>query len=134
MQRANSGQHINHATVIVDTANCCSFHLLVIDLFCFDCSINNYKITMAPKKIIVVDASGSHSKEKLSSQYEYDKLLGRLGVAFLVTDDGFNMNGFESLANGNTYTLGQPEQQQPPAQVQVEQLKTELNKKPRWSN
>jgi len=67
---------------------------------------------MARKKITVADASGSDSRELLGSQDGYKELRDRLGVAFLVDEEGFHTNDFESLVDGGKYTLGPPKQQQ----------------------
>ena len=71
---------------------------------------------MARKKITVVDASGSKSKELLGSQDGYKEMRDRLGVAFLVDEEGFNTNDFEALVDGGKYTLGQQQLDEgPPA-------------------
>lgn len=64
---------------------------------------------MATKKITVVDAgvSVSGTKELLGSQAGYEKLLDRLGVAFLIDEDGFHSDDFESLTDGGRYEPGQ---------------------------
>ena len=80
-------------------------------------------LTMAPKKIkVVVDASGGESKEGLGSQDGYKELLRRLDVVFLVDEDGYNTNDFESLEDGGTYTLGQRRRQQQQQQQEQRQI------------
>lgn len=66
---------------------------------------------MATKKIIVV-LDNRNSKELIGTEDGYQKLLHRLGVLFLVDQEGFNVNDFVSLLDGGKYTLGQPQQQQ----------------------
>lgn len=66
---------------------------------------------MEPKTIIVVDASGDESKEKLSNHDEFKSLIDSHGVLSLIADDGCNIRGFASLVDGGRYRLGQPRQQ-----------------------
>lgn len=65
---------------------------------------------MAPKKIIVIDASGNERKQLLGNQNGFNRVLYRMGVSFLVDEDGFEANHFDSITDGGTYTLGQYEE------------------------
>ena len=67
---------------------------------------------MASKTITVVDASGNERRKKLSTQDGYKNLLFGLKVAVLKDADDIEIEDFESLEDGGTYTLGQPRQQQ----------------------
>lgn len=67
---------------------------------------------MSPKTITVVDASGRERQAKLSNEGEYTRLLARHGVSFLIDSERKEIYGFESLVDGNTYILGEPQQQQ----------------------
>ena len=66
---------------------------------------------MAPKTITVVDASNSERKKRLSNEDGYRNLLSEFRVACLKDGDGVEIEDFESLLDGNKYTLG-PWQQQ----------------------
>ena len=68
---------------------------------------------MAPKKIkVVINEGGEISKEKISSNEGYEKMLARLRVQSIKDNEGYNIDGFPSLEDGGTYTLGQPRHQQ----------------------
>lgn len=71
-------------------------------------------LTMAPKKITVVDASSTACKNKLSNEDEYRNLLKDYDVLFLIDGDDYAIRGFASLTNGGTYTLGDAAEQQQP--------------------
>jgi hypothetical protein len=62
---------------------------------------------MAPKRITVIDASGRERMMMLGSQDGYRDTLSEFHVAYLKHVDGFEIRDFESLQDGNTYTLGQ---------------------------
>ena len=68
-------------------------------------------VTMSPKKITVVDASGVERTWKLGNDKGYDNLIRHFGVGSLVDDGNCVMVDFESLADGGNYTLGPPQQQ-----------------------
>ena len=62
---------------------------------------------MAPIKITVVDRERKEHKEIVSNDNELNKKLSRLGAGHLVDEEGFGVDGFESLVDGSKeYTLG----------------------------
>ena len=71
---------------------------------------------MAPKTINVIDASGIEHVETVGSDEGLDKKLRRYGVACFVHSMAGNVDDFDSLVHGSTYTLGPPVQAAP-AQV-----------------
>lgn len=65
---------------------------------------------MAPKKIIVVDASNRERKLEVTED-RIETWLHKLGVDSFVESNGVEIIDFESLVEGGKYTLGPPEQQ-----------------------
>jgi hypothetical protein len=62
-------------------------------------------------KIKVVDSTGTIRNKVLSNEGGYKSILSEFGVAFLKDVDNDEIQDFESLVNGDEYTLGSKQQQ-----------------------
>ena len=89
--------------------------MLGVGLLAASATINEqlkHRHVMAPKTITVVDASNSERKKRLSNEDGYRNLLSEFRVTCLKEGDGVEIEDFESLVNGGTYTLGPQQKEQ----------------------
>jgi hypothetical protein len=68
---------------------------------------------MTTKAITIVDGGNTQRKIKISTETEFTNVLDRLKVSCLLDDKGFEVGGFTTLKEGNTYTLGEATQHRP---------------------
>ena len=69
---------------------------------------------MAPKKItVILDSDHRDSKKRIENQESFLFMLKNHAVVALLDNESVEINHFESLVDGGTYTLGPPIQQQP---------------------
>eukprot|EP00978_Attheya_sp_CCMP212_P014762 scaffold37795_cov55-Attheya_sp.AAC.3 len=85
---------------------------LLLFLLFIDFIIVSSFITMASKKITVVDTNGAECLEILSNDEEFQALIEDYSIRLLVDVGKYNIRGFESLVDGGKYTLGPPQPQQ----------------------